>query len=270
MRHDRVWGNLVGRAIKQGGLDVETFVRHAIDSGMSEQAIQDRLLSDLETGGPIFGKFFRHLGAAAEQTSTSAHRTGGFLGDIATDPQLSEMLDLADMDDVIEIADPEVMDSIQQGIADRDERMWVAELRNTCHLCLPLHGTIMTMAEWQESGLHPDTIHPAEWGSKCHCHLVPVRQVGDRTDVMAPLVRNRMRSATGLKGRSRTYRGVTQADHDRAMRERDKAMVTLEGRRTLRLLGQSTTENQVARTREDIPRYAARNRRRQPERPKQR
>lgn len=259
MRHDRVWSNLVGRAISQGGLDVETFVRQAIDSGMTEEHIQERLLNDLDTGGPIFGKFFRHLTSAAEGTAMSAHRTGGYMGDIATDPDMAELLDLADMDDVIEIADPEVMDDIQQGIADRLEYMWVAELRQTCHLCLPLHGTQMTMDEWWSRGLLPEFIHPAEWGSKCYCRLVPVRQVADRKDVMAPLVRQRLQTETGLKGWAKTRRGVTQVDLDKATAKRNEALQSKEGRRTMRLLGQANPEGGQG--------FAERDTKRQPERP---
>lgn len=51
---------------------------------------------------------------------------------------------------------------------------WVARLKHTCPDCLALHGQIMTLQEWDDTGGRPNvrntvcTIHGA-----CHCALVP-------------------------------------------------------------------------------------------------
>ena len=240
MRVDKLWASLSQRAVEQGGLDIETFVRRGVEAGMSEAAIQDRLVADLEDGGPIFGKFFRALSTGAERTVVAGHQQGALVGDIDNDPDLKELLGLAGSDKIpIDGLTPEAADEIERNIEDSYEAMWVAELVNTCHLCLPLHGTVKTLKEWRENGLHPNTIHEmlGPSAAACHCHLVRESDAEDRTDVMAPLVRQKLETTTGLKGGRSTARKVTQVDVLKSWDEAQKAVQTKQGRRTMRLLG---------------------------------
>lgn len=248
MRYDRVWRNLVQRAVAQGGLDIDAFVQQGIEAGMSEETIQRRLLDDLENDGPIFGKFFRSLAGAAEGAALSAYDQGADVGNIDGNRELKRLLGLREKTNafgsVIDVADPDAMAEIAEAVAERDERIWIAELQNTCHLCLPLHGTTRTMAEWTELGYHPDTIHSAEgWASRCKCKLVPVQQA-DRLDEMQPLVRNKLETADPkrMKTNRQTKRGVTQVDLERSLAARDKALQSEAGRRTMRLLGESRSQ----------------------------
>ena len=249
MRYDLLWRTLVRRAIKQGDVDLDAFVDQAAAAGMSADAIQRRLLDDLDNNGPIFGKFFRGVEAAAAKTTTSAYNAGANLGSGLRNLQAQggaaksaadRLLALEELGTSVRRGTPEAIQELQDAIAERDERMWVAELSNTCHRCLPLHGTVMTMQEWTESGWDPDTIHDG-WESECQCSLVPINEGTrvDRTTEMGPLVRNKLETATGLSGRKRTARSILQADVDKALAARDKAMQSAEGRRTLRLLGAS-------------------------------
>lgn len=245
MRYDRVWANLVGAAVEQGSVDLQTFIGQALETGMTASAIQDRLLADLDEGGPIFGRFFRALSGAAQTSASVAYEQGGDLGSIDGDDALRELLALRtnvnDVGSVVDIADPDAMDNLRKAVADRDERMWVAELINTCHVCLPLHGAIRTMQQWGELGYHPSTIHSIHLSpnaAKCHCKLVPVKQT-DRVEVMGPLVRNKLTDAGKGSGPQRTQRGITQPDIDRANAARDKALESVGGRRVLKILGSS-------------------------------
>lgn len=133
----------------------------------------------------------------------------------------------------MESADPDAADVVESEMADEIEMLWVAELRRTCHLCLPLHGKVKTIAEWKRIGLEPGLVHPANWTSVCHCRYIPVGQVKNRESLLAPLVRVR----DELAGNKRTVRAMMQKDIDRALAARDTAMKSPEGRRALRLLG---------------------------------
>lgn len=248
-RYDRIYSILAKRAVQQGGIDVEAFVEQAINAGLSPERVQELLLRDLEENGPIFGRFFRTLTGAAEAAVMAASRQGEVVGEAAASEQLERLRAInARAGSAIENADPGELAAIEDEIAEDVLVVWVAELKNTCHLCLPLHGKEFTMGELQEAGLHPDSIHANEgWTTPCHCHLAPKRIVDalsdtDKESVRSPLVRQSVDSKTGLKGSRRTSRSVLQKDLDRAIEARDKAVQSLEGRRTLRALGRSGSE----------------------------
>lgn len=241
-RYDEIFKGLGTRAIRQAILDVEAFAEQARIGKLNPERVQQLLLQDLDDAGPIFGKFFRGLGVAAQSSVMAAARAGELAGTISASEEMRKTADFFGEDgkeaigSAIDQADPEALEEIEQR-AGTIEFMWVAELVNTCHLCLPIHGSIRTLNEWQELGLHPDTIHvDAGFASSCHCQLVPQEQV-ERDPVVEPLARNKLKSPSGLKGSRRTARAVTQRDLEKSLIARDKAMETLEGRRTLRLLG---------------------------------
>lgn len=243
-RYDRMYAILARRAVKEGGIDVESFVDQALEVGISPERIQEMLLEDLANDGPLFGRFFRTLTGAAETAVLTAERQGfdvGVLAEDVADKRIAELRRIVNMDDALTEADPEKLAEIEQAGASMVEYTWIALMQNTCHLCLPLHGHSRTKEEWQELGVLPDTIHVnAGFVSKCRCTLVPRNVAEGRADLQAPLLRNKLVSDTGLKGSKRTARGVAQQDLDRAIAARDKALESEQGRRTLRLLGKTS------------------------------
>jgi hypothetical protein len=233
-RYDRVYARLAKRAVKQGAIDLETFIEQMLDAGTSLIRTEQLLLEDLENNGPIFGKFIRSLSGAAESSISAAGNQGELAGHAITDKELRRQLTIADSGEyfraVHDEADPDVLQAIEDELADDVKLTWIATFANTCHLCLPLHGTAMTLREWMDRGLHPDTIHSQQgWVSSCYCRLEP-QEFAEREDLKAPLARTK-------QGNKRTMRAVAQKDIDKAIAARDKAMESIEGRRTLRALG---------------------------------
>jgi hypothetical protein len=252
-RYSEVFDALADRAVRQGAIDADTFMRLAVETGMTERRIFEQLAADLETNGPIFGKFLRSMTGAAQATVTAAARQGqlmgdllaaGFRGDDNADAIHEALSEIADGDgesviqQAIEGADPDLAAEIEAASAELIEYTWVATLIKTCHLCLPLHGQSRTLDEWKALGFLPETMHQG-WGSSCQCNLVPAALVGrnDRKEIMAPLVRTRETMEGKIDGQRRTARAVTQQDLERALTARDTALQSEQGRRTLRALG---------------------------------
>jgi len=239
-RYDKIYSTLAKRAVLQGGVDIETFMERAAEAGMPAAALEERLLRDVEEGGPIFGKFIRSLTGAATSSVMAAEQQG----EAAAQAYAEEMISLAELEDVINDADPDDLQDIVDKLADDSPMIWVATLLNTCDRCLPLHGIVMTRAEWAEAGLDPSTIHDG-WESECHCDLTEYDMTEeDRKAIVAPLVRERVKSETGLPGVKLTQRLVAQKDLDRSVAAVEKAKESLEGRRTLRLMGEVNQEDQ--------------------------
>ena len=235
MRYDREYAALAKRAVAQGGVDVQAFIDLAVNNGVSRERIHAMIIEDIETGGPIFGKFLRQLTGAAESTVTAAK----YQGESAARAYSEGLIELADMEDVTEMADPEALQQIEDDTADLIAVTWMATSTNVCHLCLPLHGVTKTIEEWKELNLVPGKVHSVEnWTTPCKCQWVKPDQFDRRRD-MAPLRRVKDRSPTGLKGDKKTIRGVTSQDLVDSLAARDKAMQSDRGRRQLRLLGQS-------------------------------
>lgn len=240
MRYDKAWSALASRAVKQGAMNADTFLEMASASGMSGAEIERRLLDDLDNDGPIFGSFMRSLKGAAATTVLAAERQGAVAAAMDGDAELERLLGVASLDDVIDDADPEALDEIAAAAATQ-EFVWIATLVNTCERCLPLHGHRRTLEEWDAMGLNPETIHEG-WASPCYCTLEGVDALAGE-DVKEPLSRTKLKTETGLKGSRRTARGVAQQDLDRARSAVTKASDSLEGRRTLRILGQANAED---------------------------
>jgi len=220
------------RAVREGVTDAEAFIERAAATGMPLDVIERKMLEDLTTGGPIFGKFVRSLEGAAGSAALAAVSQG----EAAALAYAEELISLAEMDDILESADAEELDALGKQLDPAESLIWVATLKNTCHRCLPLHGKIASRQWWEEQGLSPESIHDG-WASPCYCNLIPVGEL-DAMEETAPLVRERVESATGLRGSKRTQRAVAQRDIERARAAVEKAMDSEEGRRTLRLMGQ--------------------------------
>lgn len=250
-RYDRIYEILARRAVRTGAIDIESFLDQAVNSGMSLDSARDALLNDLETGGPIFGKFLRSLTGAAEKSVAAAGRQGQRVSEVVADRQLRRLLRINEqegslLDVALDEAEPEALEEVERALGPAVLYMWVAELINTCHLCLPLHGKILTLDQWQAKGLHPDTIH-SDWLSQCKCKLVP--QTSDvlkrQSENLSPLKRVKISELVTdettkeeRKKSKRTQRAVSSADLQKAMAARDAAAESLDGRRTLRRLGQ--------------------------------
>lgn len=145
------------------------------------------------------------------------------------------------LEDIINRADPRELALVERATEDSIELTSIAMLVNTCHICLPLHGISRTRAEWAEAGLLPSMRHPSDWGTSCKCRLVPRGEVdafqGGGNEVIAPLVREKVKSPTGLKTSKRTQRSIAQKSLDKSLEAVAAAQKTLEGRRTMRLMG---------------------------------
>ncbi len=231
MRYDQAWEALAERAVAQGGVDVETFIRMGANSGMSLEQIEQRLVDDVMNDGPVFGKFMRSLQGAATASVRAAARQATTAADALAEGFLTE----ADLDAALDGADPEALQEIEEAVAEAIEYTWVATLQNTCYRCLPLHGRSLTLDEWRAVGFLPETAHEG-WTSTCKCTLVPRRQASVANDLRSPLVRKKVESADGSK---KTMRAVAQQDLDRALAAVQHATKDERGRRTLRLMGQA-------------------------------
>jgi len=235
MRYDRQYYVLARKAVAEGVTEVQAFIDLAVNNGVSRERIHQLIIEDIEGGGPIFGRFIRGITGAAEGAVVAAK----YQGEVAARAYGQGLIDLSQLDEATDVADPEALQSIEDDTEDRIAMTWVATSSNVCHLCLPLHGVTRTIAEWKELNLIPGQVHYVEgWQSKCQCKWVQAEQFDRRTG-MAPLRRTKDRTATGLKGDKRTVRGITSSDLKASLEARDKAMQSERGRRQLRLLGQS-------------------------------
>jgi len=99
-RYDEIFQTLVERAISQGGIDVETFMRRAIQSGMSEDVLMSLLEEDLLNDGPIFGKYVRSMVGAARSSVMAAERQGETISYLVSDPEVRELLRDLDIEEV--------------------------------------------------------------------------------------------------------------------------------------------------------------------------
>ena len=89
-----VYENLANRAIKQSIIDIESFVSQLLSAGVSEQRINEMLLEDFDSGGPIFGKLKRSLTGAVTSSSMAAIRQGeavGYLANTAPGKSLAKL-----------------------------------------------------------------------------------------------------------------------------------------------------------------------------------
>jgi hypothetical protein len=252
-RYDVIFSTLAERAVAQGIVDIESLVTQLSASGVPQNRIADLLLEDFEEGGPVFGRFRRTLAGAASSATMAAVRQGEAIGYLDGTRAGRELANLANVRgsviEAIDNTDPELADRLEQDIIGEVRHMWIAELVNTCYRCLPLHGTSLTLNEWRDRGLHPDSIH-ADWTSSCHCRLVPMHQAGSRGEEMAPLKRTKIPKELRGTGFRKTQRSVTQKDLTSSLAARDKALErdpegnlkNPEAARTIRVLGQARKE----------------------------
>lgn len=242
-RYDAIYSRLAERAVKQGGVDFETFIEQALASGMDLNVVRQQLNQDLDNNGPIFGKFMRSLVGAAESAIVAAENQGALAGYAAEMAAMQELLSTEEML-AAESADPAALESVETKAAEVMEMTWKATLVNTCHLCLPLHGKTMRLIEWQKRGFLPSEMHRTFGpnAAACKCQLIPA-EIGTRTtDKTAPLVRTKLEPPEGKKVSRKTQRATAQRDIDKAQAAIEKALQSETGRRTLRLMGQIDPE----------------------------
>lgn len=229
---------LARRALRSADADLEEFFDSAQELGMTGEAIEEALLRDLNTGGPIFGKLRRGLMGAGSQATSEAMRVGVNVAQLAAIPGLEDLDAFTDenINRLLDQADPGALAETER-LADDVPYRWVCALVNTCELCLPLHNVVLPLGEWNERGLHPSTIH-GNRAAPCYCDLVPQALVAD--DVQ-PLRRVVVKSQT-KDGFRQTARLVGQQDLDKSLAARDKALASPTGRAILRQLGQVNSE----------------------------
>ena len=139
-------------AVRRAAASLDEIVDKLKVSGMSDAAIEKTLVADLQEGGRIFGEFRRAVKATTE----------GTIGRISTDAYLAEFGS--------EIA-----------------YTWIAALVNTCEDCLPRHGEVRKLPEWETEGL-PRT----GWSvckENCQCLLIPEEIAKTRNELRTPLDR---------------------------------------------------------------------------------
>lgn len=243
---------LLARVLGTSDIDLETFFVRAEAMGMSREALEQTLVDDLENEGAIFGRFLAGLIGAAEGVALAAYRTGNIAVQISTRTEITfvdALLGLGEDEagvrldgSVSPVGNTSAIHAFNLEAMQRDqtEYYWVAELRNTCFRCLPLHGVKMRLVDWHARGLHPDTIHTG-WNSICHCSFVREDLVSEEV-LKSPLVRLQgaklLGEGKGAQKFRHTIRTVLDSDIVKAQKAVLKARESEEGRRILRLSGQ--------------------------------
>jgi len=238
-RYDQIYQELAKRAADQAQIDLRTALTMAGNRRASIDAIERLLIQDLETDGPIFGKFIRSLSGAASSAVTAAANQGATIASLKMDREVQRLLSLKDtqIQDAIDAADPETLDEMEKMAEDRMPMVWVATLVNTCHRCLPLHGKEATKAEWAARNLDPETIHDG-WSSNCKCLLVYwTPGMTGKNLTITPLVRKRVTDEDGRRIGKKTKRSILQEDIDKAQRKVEEALRTEAGRKILKAMG---------------------------------
>ncbi len=220
------------KAVDIGTVDFNALVEELLADGVPADVINEMLIDDLENNGKIFGKFFRDLGAAGDTAISHADAQGSTAAEaVDLDDEIARFVEESELGDRARDGDPHALEQIED-LADDQEMTWIATMRKTCAKCLPLHGKSMSRQEWRERGLRPRGVHP-----NCECDWVPTQLAASHSNLMAPLRRSIVPGQ--VKGGRRTQRAVTQQDIDASLKARDEAEKTPEGRKTLRLLGES-------------------------------
>lgn len=249
MRWTKLFSAKATRALSRLEADLTEVFATALDAGADVDALEMRLIEDLQSGGPTFGPFLRGLGDAAEAAVDVAHRQGELVGmsigqgELAgtTTQEAYEILYGKDANKraVAKWTD-EKLEKIARSIEDNTNVTWVALLVNSCPYCIALHGTTLSGSQWRQRDLAPDGVHQ-RYGinAKCRCRFVPSDIAESRASLVAPLKRV---AADGLKKSKKTVRGVTQVDPDKALDAVKKAQESPEGRKVLRLMGRVDAE----------------------------
>jgi hypothetical protein len=259
-RYDRIFATLARRALAHASADAQAFVEKMLEAGASHASIGDALADDLLNDGQVFGKFERSLRGAAATAVQTASRQGEMMvagrrqlerlrrmnavegtertiaGEKVLDRSVLRELGLT-LDEAVDDASPGAAEEVEDALLHDVLFTWVCTLVNTCNRCLPLHGKTRPMREWREDALLPELIHEG-WDSSCYCRLVD-DGFGTRKELLAPLKRIKSEGKAASKWNRRTVRAIEQKDVDAALKERDKALASDEGRRALSRLGRA-------------------------------
>jgi len=125
--------------VEKTKLSVADYVSRLKAQGMSKKDIQQLLVTDLKTGGPLFSELrstfsipFSSATSRISSTIANYEAAGG---------------------------DPDIT------------MVWIASFKNTCESCVPRHGVVKSYKEWASVGL------PGNFGSYCNgycqCRLFP-------------------------------------------------------------------------------------------------
>lgn len=235
MNYAELYAIRAQQAVDTGIVRFNAIVEQLLADGVPVERINEMLLADLDDGGPIFGKLFRDLRAAGETAISTAEAQGSTAAELLSlDKEIADFAKRArlggrSLDNAAIEGDPEALEAIED-LGDNQRLRWVAALRNTCAVCLSLHGKELSRREWRDLGYRPRTVHP-----HCECDWVPVEIAAHYQDIVAPL--KRQIKPGQPKGARRTIRAISQQDVDDAIAAREKALQTKEGRKILRELG---------------------------------
>jgi hypothetical protein len=137
-------------------LTLREFIESQKAAGVSDSLLQQTLLEDLTSGGRIFGEFNRSLNLNVQ----------GRLGQLSNEATKVEL-----------------------GVSDETEMIWIAALVDTCPDCLPRHGEVDTLKNWELRG-EPRT----GWSVcrlNCQCQLIEAADAKGRKELKEPLKRQR-------------------------------------------------------------------------------
>jgi hypothetical protein len=125
-------------------LSVADYVSRLKAQGMSKKDVQELLVTDLKTAGPLFSEL---RSAFSSPFATSVSRIGSTVANYEA-----------------------------AGGNPESKMVWVASFKNTCSSCIPRHGVKKKYSEWVAVGL------PGNFGSFCNgycqCRLYPVNFPG--------------------------------------------------------------------------------------------
>jgi len=149
----------IGAQASRTAITLQEFIEGQRVLGLSKEAIENLLLDDLANGGRIFGEFNRSLGLNIE----------GSLGQL-----------------------PNSAAEIRFGRDPKRSKTWIAALVNTCPDCLPRHGEVDSLRNWEIRG-KPRT----GWSvcrKHCQCVLLDTSDVKGRPELDKPLIRTKVKT----------------------------------------------------------------------------
>lgn len=200
MRYSSLYALRSQRAIDVALADVSTLIAELAADGVPPERVNEILVDDLETNGPIFGRFFRSIVSAGEVAVSLAEFQAALTGDDAG-------------------GDPVQLEAGERS-HDPDSATWVCVSHREMDRCMALHGVTKTRGEWTVLGLRPRLMH-----SRCVCELVPPEQ---SEEFKSPLLRNT------AAGQGKGCRLTSREDNDeRAESMRQRALASAAGRAVL-------------------------------------
>lgn len=139
-----ITANELKTKIEKTKLSVSDYVSRLKAQGMSKEEVQQVLITDLKTKGPLFSELRSTFSSPFSASTSRISSTIANYEAAGGDPAL--------------------------------KMVWIASFKNTCSSCVPRHGVVKTYGEWATIGL------PGNFGSYCNgycqCRLFPKEYPG--------------------------------------------------------------------------------------------